>query len=352
MELIFEKSQLELLKELQSNTSDRHTYQKLTTLIMIYNKFSSLIIAENLGIAPSTVNRHYKEYQSVRDFDKYIATHYKSCVGKLNEEQKVLIKTYVQTNIFHSSLKVLDYIKATFGIEYKPDSVIALLHRLGFVYKKTKLIPSKADLAKQDEFIKEYKKIEQNLPENELILFGDGVHPHHNTESTYAWIQKGQEKEILSNTGRVRVNINGAINPANPTEIVHHDCLTIDALSTIVWLKLIEERFPDKKTIHLFVDNARYYRSVLVQEFLKNSRIKMHFLPPYSPNLNPIERLWKFLKKEVIKSNYTSDPNVFRKRIDDFFRNINSYKDQLESLINTNFQKLNPSVLGLQTSIG
>jgi transposase len=352
MELIFEKSQLELLKELQSNTSDRHTYQKLTTLIMIYNKFSSLIIAENLGIAPSTVHRHYKEYQSVRDFDKYIATHYKPCVGKLNEEQKVLIKTYVQTNIFHSSLKVLDYIKSTFGIEYKPDSVIALLHRLGFVYKKTKLIPSKADLAKQDEFIKEYKKIEQNLPENELILFGDGVHPHHNTESTYAWIQKGQEKEILSNTGRVRVNINGAINPANPTEIVHHDCLTIDALSTIVWLKLIEERFPDKKTIHLFVDNARYYRSVLVQEFLKNSRIKMHFLPPYSPNLNPIERLWKFLKKEVIKSNYTSDPNVFRKRIDDFFRNINSYKDQLESLINTNFQKLNPSVLGLQTSIG
>ena len=78
----------------------------------------------------------------------------------------------------------------------------------------------------------------------------------------------------------------------------------------------------------------------------------MRFLPPYSPNLNPIERLWKFLKKEVIKSNHTPDPNVFRKRIDDFFSNINSYKDQLESLINTNFQKLKPVTIGLQSSIG
>ena len=352
MELLLEKSQLEMLKELQSNTSDRHAYQKFTTLIMIYNRFSSSTIAGNLGIHPSTVNRHYNEYQSVKDFDKYIETHYKPCVGKLSDEQKVLIKTYVQSDIFHSSLKVLVYIKDTFGIEYKPDSVIALLHRLGFVYKKTKLIPSKADLAKQEEFIKEFRETEENLPENELILFGDGVHPHHNTESTYAWIEKGQEKEILSNTGRVRVNINGAVNPANPTEIVHHDCLTIDALSTIAWLKLIEERFPNKKVIHLFVDNARYYRSILVQGFLRNSRIKMRFLPPYSPNLNPIERLWKFLKKEVIKSNYTPDPNVFRKRIDDFFSNINSYKEKLESLINTNFQKLKPVTIGLQSSIG
>jgi transposase len=167
-------------------------------------------------------------------------------------------------------------------------------------------------------FIVEFREKERNLPENEVILFGDGVHPHHNTESTYAWIEKGKEKEILSNTGRVRLNINGAINPANPTEIVYHECDTIDAVSTIVWLKCIESAYPQKTTIHLYVDNARYYRSKLVSEFLLNSRIEMHFLPPYSPNLNPIERLWKFTKKEVIKSNYTPDPNIFKERIRNF----------------------------------
>jgi DDE superfamily endonuclease len=216
----------------------------------------------------------------------------------------------------------------------------------------TQLIPSKADLEKQELFIEEFRKMEQNLPSDELILFGDGVHPRHNTESTYAWIEKGQEKEVLSNTGRVRVNINGAINPANPTQIVTYDCETINALTTLVWLKMIEKRFPQMKIIYLYVDNARYYRSKLVQEYLENSRIKMIFLPPYSPNLNPIERLWKFLKKQVIKSDYTPDPKVFRQRIDDFFANIDKYKEQLDSLINTNFQKLKSQLGDLQTSIG
>jgi hypothetical protein len=171
-------------------------------------------------------------------------------VGKLTELELQAVKSYLEANSCHSSLQVLSYIITTFGVVYKPDSVIALLHRLGFVYKKTKLVSSKANLAKQEEFIVNFREIERNLAENEVILFGDGVHPHHNTESTYAWIAKGKEKEILSNTGRVRININGAINPANPTEIVYHECHTIDAITTIVWLKLIEAAYPQKKTIH------------------------------------------------------------------------------------------------------
>ncbi|WP_298363089.1 IS630 family transposase [Runella sp.] len=187
--------------------------------------------------------------------------------------------------------------------------------------------------------------------DSEVILFGDGVHPHHNTAPAYAWIEKGTEKEIPSNTGRKRLNINGAVNPADATEVVCHECETINALTTVVFLKAIEERYSNKKTIHLFVDNARYYRSVLVQEYLRNSRITMHFLPPYSPNLNPIERLWKFLKKEIIKSNYTPDFKVFRQRIRDFFADIGSYRDKLKSLINTNFQIIKTPKLVLQTSV-
>jgi transposase len=352
MELILEKSQMALLQELQRNTSDRDTYQKLTTLLMIHQKYPSQEIAFILGIDNSTVYRHFNQYVQFNNFDDYLATHYKPCVGKLDFKQKDQIKTYVRANICHTSLQVLSFIKDKFGVIYKPDSVIVLLHRLGFVYKKTKLIPSKADLEKQDLFIEEFRKIEQNLSLDELILFGDGVHPRHNTESTYAWIEKGQEKEVLSNTGRVRVNINGAINPANPTEIVTHDCETINAVTTLVWLQMIEKRFPKMTVIYLYVDNARYYRSKLVQEYLETSRIKMVFLPPYSPNLNPIERLWKFLKKEIIKSDYTPDPKVFRQRIDDFFTNIDKYKEQLGSLINTNFQKLKSHSCDLQTSIG
>ena len=347
MELILDISQLALLKELQHNTSDSDTYQRLTTLLMIHNKE----ISDNLGIDKSTVHRHYHQYTSSRNLDTYLESHYKPCMGKLNAAQLQKVKEYVQTHICHSSLKVLDFIKTTFAVIYKPDSVIILLHRLGFVYKKTKLVPSKADIEAQDKFIVQFREKEQNLPSDEVILFGDGVHPRHNTESTYAWIEKGKELEVLSNTGRVRVNVNGAINPANPTEIISHQCDTINALTTIVWLQLIEKYYPTMKIIHLYVDNARYYRSKLVQEFLLTSRIQMHFLPPYSPNLNPIERLWKFIKKEVIKSDYTPEPEIFKQRIRDFFANIGHYKEKLDSLINTNFQKLNPLTGRLQTSM-
>lgn len=340
MELTLTASDLALLKALQRNASDRISYQKLTTLLMLHKGYGVAEIADTLGIDASTVNRHYHRYQQCKDFEQYLQTHYKPYQGKLTSEQLQAVKGYVEENLCHSSLQVGAYLAEHYHVKYTQDGLIALLHRLAFVYKKTKLIPSKADAVQQEAFVKQFRQVEQALPADEVILFGDGVHPHHNTQASYGWIPKGKEHEILANTGRVRVNINGAINPHHPTQVVTHECATIDAISTIVWLQLIEKAYPDKKVIHLFVDNARYYRSQLVQAYLKNSPIEMQFLPAYSPNLNPIERLWKFLKKEVIKSNYTPDSKVFKQRIRDFFAHIGNYKEQLESLINTNFQRL------------
>lgn len=118
MELKLEKVHLDLLKELQRNTSDRDTYQKLTTLLMLHNKFSSQSISENLGIDVSTVNRHYHHYQSSPNFDSYLATHYKPCVGKLSEQQKVLLKSYVKQNLCHCADQVRAYIEEAFKVIY------------------------------------------------------------------------------------------------------------------------------------------------------------------------------------------------------------------------------------------
>jgi transposase len=351
MSLSLEKSQLALLKELQRNTSDRLTYQKLTTLLMLHHHYPVSEIAELLGIDVSTVYRHQHHYESSPDLDNYLKQHYHPCAGKLNSPQLVAIKAYVKEHLCHCADQVRLHIEQTYQIPYTTDGVIALLHRLGFSYKQTRLIPSGADEGKQLRWQEEFRQLEAHLPEKEVILFADGVHPHHNTAPTYAWIEKGTEKEIPANTGRKRVNINGAINPAEPTQVVFHECDTINALTTIVFLKCIEQRYPHKQAIHLFVDNARYYRSTLVAEFVRTSRIHMHFLPPYSPNLNPIERLWRLMKKEVIKSEYTPHFSVFQQRIRDFFLHIDKYKDKLESLINTNFQIIKPIDMGLQSSL-
>jgi len=118
--------------------------------------------------------------------------------------------------------------------------------------------------------------------------------------------------------------------------------------STIAWLQKIEHRYPATAFIDLYLDKARYYRSKQVAQYLQTCRIRLHFLPPYLPNLNPIERLWKLLKRQVINSRFTSAVSEFRERILDFFTYIGHYKDKLTSLINTNFQTLKPADAGLQ----
>jgi transposase len=89
--------------------------------------------------------------------------------------------------------------------------------------------------------------------------------------------------------------------------------------------------------IYVICDNARYYRSKAVQEYLKGSRIKLVFLPPYAPNLNLIERLWKFFKKQVLYNRYYESFDAFRKACEEFFGNPQQYHHELCSLLMDNF---------------
>ena len=232
------------------------------------------------------------------------------------------------------------WIEKELGVQYNHKGLAKLLNRLGFVYKKTKLIPSKADAEKQEGFVEKFNELKDNLKDNEVLYFGDAVHPQHNTKVACGWIPKGQDREIKSNTGRTRVNINGALNPETKEVLVRED-KTINAQSTIELYKTLEEINKDKEKIYIIVDNARYYKNAALQDYLKGSKIEQIFLPPYSPNLNLIERVWKFMKKKVINNKYYEKSAEFKQKIFEFFSNIKSYKKELDSLITYNFQILN-----------
>lgn len=89
--------------------------------------------------------------------------------------------------------------------------------------------------------------------------------------------------------------------------------------------------------IYVICDNAGYYRSKAVQAYLQDSRIKLVFLPAYAPNLNLIERLWKFFKKQVLYNRYYETFGDFRTACEDFFNNPQRYRRQLRSLLTENF---------------
>lgn len=243
---------------------------------------------------------------------------------------------YLTANIILNVKQVIAYIKDHFGTSYSLSGMKDLLHSLGFSYKQLILFPSKADIEKQKQFVLAFEQLNQNLAEDEAIVFIDGVHPQHNTKSSKAWIQKGTEKYIPTNTGRQRININGAYNPNNQDVIIREDP-SINAQSTIKLFEKIQQKYAYKNAIYAIADNAKYYRSKLVKKFLENSKIKLIFLPSYSPNLNLIERLWKYLRKEVINTTYYPKFEQFKIAIQEFFENIDSKKDELKQFIGINF---------------
>jgi transposase len=211
-----------------------------------------------------------------------------------------------------------------------------LLHRLNFTYKKPKHIPGKADAEAQKTFIKKYKRLKKSIKPEDRIYFMDGVHPLHNSQPAYGWIMEGTEKELKTNTGRERININGAYDIKNH-QLVFHEDESVNAQSTIALLQKMMLRQPKGK-IYAISDNARYYHSKEVRAFIKkHRRIKFIFLPPYSPNLNLIERLWKFFKKKITYNQYYEKFAVFRKECLDFFKNISIYREELQKLMTENF---------------
>ena len=112
----------------------------------------------------------------------------------------------------------------------------------------------------------------------------------------YGWIKRGKEKGVKSNSGRQRIKINGVYSPIDG-EIITRNDERINSQSTIELLKTIENKHPELSKIFIIRDNAKYYSSQLVKEYLETSKIEFIPLPSYSPNLNLIERLWKFFKK-------------------------------------------------------
>jgi hypothetical protein len=86
----------------------------------------------------------------------------------------------------------------------------------------------------------------------------------------------------------------------------------IDTESTKTLYQMALDKHPQAKYIYIISDNAKYYRNKTLTQWLEGTKIKPIFLPAYSPNLNLIERLWRFMKKKVINTNSYRTKELFR----------------------------------------
>lgn len=323
----------------RSCRKDQRKADRIKAILLLDDGYDEKEVAKILLIDEDTITTYKKRFLGRINSEDWLEDYAIYYEGKLNDIQELIIKKFIRDNIIINSAIVKQFILDTFGIKYCTSGAIELMHRLDFVYKRSKAIPSNFDPVKQAEFKEWYEDFEKNITEKEAIVFADAVHPQHNTKVCNVWVEKGKEKEIKTNSGRTRININGVYNPHSTDVIVRQDD-TINSESTIKLFQQVENFYPEKETIHLIADNASYYKSKEVCEYLKTSRIKIIFLPTYSPNLNLIERLWKLLRKLKINTAFHKSSKDFRDAVMGFFENINLYKQEIKQSVGTKMHLL------------
>lgn len=130
----------------------------------------------------------------------------------------------------------------------------------------------------------------------------------------------------------------GALN-AETNEVIVERSVTVNAEAVISFLSRIEEAHPEAERIYLISDNASYYHSKAVTEYLeaRGSCISFWFLPAYSPNLNLIERVWKFMRGHLMNNRYYGTFREFSEEALMFFECLSDHADKLRTLLAHHF---------------
>jgi transposase len=318
-------------------TRDACESDRIKAVLLRAEGWSLAAIAQALRVHEATIARHLKDYleESKLTFSKGGSSSF------LSDEQTAQLVSHLSNTLYHHTQDIALYIQERWGIQYSISGLNKLLHRQGFSYKKPKGRPYKADSIKQAAFMKKYKRLKASLSKDEKIIFMDAVHPSQATKLDYGWIKKGETLEISTSASRTRLNLIGAIDLKNISKTVVSEYETINALAVSDFFNTLREHYPINIKLHVILDQSGYHRSDDLRKEAKKLNIRLHYLPAYSPNLNPIERLWKVMNEHVRNNVFFHSAKEFKTKIFNFFKKtLPEIGDALNTRINDNFQKL------------
>jgi transposase len=198
-------------------------------------------------------------------------------------------------------------------------------------------VPAKADPEEQAAFLKDEPepRLRQAERGRRAVLFVDAAHFVYGPFLGYVWCLV--RLFIPGPSGRKRYNVLAALDAVTREVIRATNHGYVNALSVCELLAAVAAGVPGKVT--LVMDNARYQRCDLVRREAARLNIELLFLPGYSPNLNLIERLWKFVKKEVLGARRLDTYEAFTQAIDGCLDQLpTKHKAQMDTLLTLDFQ--------------
>jgi len=180
-------------------------------------------------------------------------------------------------------------------------------------------------------------RLEEARQGKRVVLFTDAAHFVHGAFMCFMWCFV--RVFIGTPPGRKRFNVLGAINAVDMTLTTVENQTYINAKSVCKLLRKLYGMYAHKGApITLVLDNARYQKCKLVRRYARILGIELLYLPSYSPQLNLIERLWKFVKKNVLHAKYYAKFEQFKDALQQFLANLKQRKKELKELLTWNFQ--------------
>jgi transposase len=251
------------------------------------------------------------------------------------------LEDYFKVHPPHSAKHAKAAVERLTGETLGIDAVRNFMHQLGMKPRKAGHIPAKADPEQQQLFVqnKINKLIHKAQNGRCYLFFMDGAHftllPLVQMVWSFARIF------IKGASGRDRINVLGALDAISLQVYSVINTTYVNANTVVELLKMLSAKCKKGIPIYVVLDNARYQHCAFVKIWAIALGIELVFLPPYSPNLNLIERLWKYIKKDIIGNQYFESAQIFHQAIVQAMTDINhcpARKNDLRSLLTLNFQ--------------
>ena len=181
------------------SSRDSEESDRLKAILLSSEGRGNKAIAQALRKAVKTIRNYCEEYGREQK-QKNLACG--GSEGKLDKPQTAELVAHLTETLYQHNHQIVTYIKSRYGVEFSVAGLHKWLRRHSFVYKKPKGRPYKADSVRQAAFIKHYEALKASISSEEVILFGDGVHPTQATKLSYGWIKKGVDKAMNTTASR------------------------------------------------------------------------------------------------------------------------------------------------------
>jgi len=204
--------------------------------------------------------------------------------------------------------------------------------------------PFKADKEEQANFKQNLTELVRNRKENERILFQDESSFSFSPEPHRMWAVKGSRPFLLIHGGRKRQNIIGAIDPFSDKGFFQR-IDNLNAKNFLQFLRGILAQYPTDFKLYMVVDNAKPHHANLIQPFLEKNheRIELLYLPPYSPDLNPIEGIWQDVKKDTVYNQFSPTDDEFQEKLTVSLKKMSRSEGKIRQRCNLDKYLLPPS---------